>query len=579
MPVAPAPPPPPPSNGGQHRGGAVATMGATVIEHVLRRLQDIGVGAVFGVPGDYSFGINDAAVDAAGLRWVGCSNELNAAYAADGYARVKGVGVVVTTFGVGELSALNGIAGAYAEHVPVVHLVGTPSTATRAARAVVHHTLGDGNFGLFQAMTAPVVAAASLLTPENAAAETERLLHAATYHRRPVYMAIPTDVATAPVLGAAPPPLPPPPSNADALHAATDAVVRALDAAATAVVLPGVLVARAGLAGTLEAFVTRAGLPHAAMFRDKAVLDEALPGYVGIYSGGLRDPDMRAFVEGSDAILCVGALMTDWSTGAFTADLDAAKTIHIEHHAVTVGGKTYASVQMGDVLRALADRPWPAGRWRRGSRPEAAPVVGHGGEAITKDALYPRWARFLRAGDVVVTDTGTSSMGLAFHLLPPRATYHNQSLYGSIGWATPAALGAAVATAATAADESRVVLVTGEGSLQLTVQALGQFARYGLRPVVFVLNNSGYLIERLLCADPEKEYNDVARWDYLGVAAAVGCSDWLRRSVKTCGEFDAALDAASTATTGVLIEVVTDKYVSSDFPRLLHEHQAEMASK
>jgi hypothetical protein len=103
----------------------------TVIDYVLSRLRQIGVADIFGVPGDFSFPINDAICLSEEMRWIGCSNELNAAYAADGYARVRGVGAVCTTYGVGELSAINGIAGSYAEHLPVFHLVGMPNQAPR----------------------------------------------------------------------------------------------------------------------------------------------------------------------------------------------------------------------------------------------------------------------------------------------------------------------------------------------------------------------------------------------------------------------------------------------------------------
>lgn len=132
----------------------------TVIEHVLARLKAIGISKVFGVAGDYAFSVDDAVVNSTDLEWVGCCNELNAAYAADGYARVRGIAAVCTTYGVGELSAINGIAGAYAEHVPVFHLVGMPNQPTQAARRLVHHTLGNGEFDLFRKMAEPVVCTA-----------------------------------------------------------------------------------------------------------------------------------------------------------------------------------------------------------------------------------------------------------------------------------------------------------------------------------------------------------------------------------------------------------------------------------
>jgi indolepyruvate decarboxylase len=151
-----------------------ASMKQSIIHYVLSRLSQLGITDVFGVPGDYAFPINDAISEDQHLRWSGSSNELNAAYAADGYARLKGVAAVNTAYGVGELSALNALAGAYAEHLPVFHLVGMPNTTTQRARALVHHTLGNGEFELFYHLAAPVVCARAIITPENCAAETER---------------------------------------------------------------------------------------------------------------------------------------------------------------------------------------------------------------------------------------------------------------------------------------------------------------------------------------------------------------------------------------------------------------------
>src|SRR5882757_764209 len=163
----------------------------TVTEHVLGRLKTIGIDDIFGVPGDYAFSVHDAIVHDRHINWIGCCNELNAAYAA------------------GELSALNGIAGAYAEHLPVFHLVGMPTVAAQTSRALVHHTLGTGEFDVFRKMAEPVVCASAVMTPQNVACETERLIAAALYHRRPVYMAFPSDVANQPVVSSAQPVAPP----------------------------------------------------------------------------------------------------------------------------------------------------------------------------------------------------------------------------------------------------------------------------------------------------------------------------------------------------------------------------------
>jgi len=335
-------------------------MPQTIIQYVLSRLRQLGVTDVFGVPGDYAFPITDAICADKNMQFVGSCNEINAAYSADGYARIKGLAAVNTTSGPGELNALSGIAGAYAEHVPIFHLTAQPSRTLQRDRAIVHHTLGNGEFDLFYDMTAPAVCARTIVTPENCIAETERLIAAALYHRRPVYMAFPMDVPDQPVLGEGRP-YAEPQSNPASLESAVKAIVDAVTRAKTACVLPGYLVARAGLRREATAVIDASGLPFAAMFMDKATLDEAHPNYIGMYDGRLMEDDVRAFVEGADCVLGLGALWSDFNTGAFTARLNLSKTINVFHHSTRVGNAYFEDVEMKDVLTALAQRlPKPA---------------------------------------------------------------------------------------------------------------------------------------------------------------------------------------------------------------------------
>jgi indolepyruvate decarboxylase len=539
-------------------------MNQTVIEHVLSRLYDLGIRDIFGVPGDYAFPVNDAICNSPKLRWIGCCNELNAAYAADGYARIKGLGALCTTYGVGELSALNGIAGSYAEHLPIFHLVGTPNMATQTGHAAMHHTLGNGEYGLFQRMTEPVVCASAVMTPQNVAYETERLIAAALYHRRPVYMAFPADLANMPVVGNVPA-APAAGSDPALLAAAADAIIARLAAATTACVLPGVLVARAGLRTELQTLIETSGLPFATMFMDKTVLDEQQAAYIGMYDGALMSPAVREFVEGCDEVLAIGTLMSDFNTGAFTARLDPRRTITIGHHRTRIGEKIYPSVEMADLLPELSRRLSPRD-WPKMSASTLGAAVGAGEAHLDAAALYPRLEKFLRPGDIVIAETGTVSMGLGFARMPRETTFHNQTLWGSIGWATPAAFGAAVA-----APDRRIVLFTGEGSHQFTAQEISQFGRLGLKPAVFVLNNSGYLIERLLCKEPSIAYNDLAAWNYAALPSALGCTDWIARRVATCEELDITLHLATAASSGVYIEIRTDTYAASDLALKLHD--------
>jgi indolepyruvate decarboxylase len=536
-----------------------------VIQYVLSRLRQIGVADVFGVPGDFSFPINDAICLDPEMRWIGCCNELNAAYAADGYARVRGVGAVCTTYGVGELSALNGIAGSYAEHLPVFHLVGMPNQSTQEARALIHHTLGNGEYDFFYRMTEPVVCGRAIMTPQNVVFQTERLIAEALYRRRPAYFAFPADLATQPVLGARQAPIEMPHSDPASLAAATDAIVNALGEAKTACVLPGFLLHRARLQKEILAFIDSSNLPFATMFMDKTAIDEQHPNHIGMYEGALLNEHVRAFVESCDRVMAIGTILSDFNSGAFTARLDPEKFIRISHHRVHFGKKIIPNVEMRELLPALT-KALPKRDWPRISPAPPEEPTGSGNEPITAAALYPRWEKFLRPHDILMAETGTASMGMGFTRMPAGATFYNQTLWGSIGWATPAAFGAGIA-----APDRRVVLITGEGAHQFTVQELGSFARYGLKPVVFVLNNAGYLIERLLCKEPEIEYNDIAPWRYAELPRALGCEGWFTARVATCGELDAALEAAGASPAGAYVEVVTDPYAASPLALKLHE--------
>lgn len=540
-------------------------MSQTTVQYILSRLHQLGITDIFGVPGDFAFPINDAICEDKNLRFIGSCNELNAAYAADGYARIKGMAAINTTYGPGELSALCGIAGSYAENVPIFHITGQPTLATQRSRALVHHTLGNGEFDLFYQMTAPAVCARTIITAENCVSETERLIAATLYHRRPVYMAVPSDVANQRVIGATQP-LAEPQSDLDSLDSAVNAIEQAITKAKSACILPGVLLARLGLQALATAVVNASGLPFATMLMDKTVLDETHPNYIGMYSGALAEESVRAFVEGADCVLAIGALATDFNTGAYTAKLDRSKTINVMHHHTRVGNAIYENVEMKDVLTALLDR-LPKRTDIKGPVPsQFNEPQGKGSDKITAEALYPRWSRFLKADDILISETGTNALGLAFARMPKGATFHNQTLWGSIGWATPAAFGAALA-----APTRRVVLITGDGSHQLTAQEVSQFHRFGLKPIIFLLNNDGYLIERLLCKDGDIYYNDLAKWNYHQLPQALGCEGWFSARATTCGELDAAIAKAETCGTGAYVEVVTDKYVAPALAMKMHE--------
>lgn len=545
----------------------------TVIEYVLDRLHMLGINEVFGVAGDYAFPIEDAVCESKMLRWIGNCNELNAAYAADGYARIKGIAALSTTFGVGELSALNGLAGSYAEHLPVFHLVGMPASGVQKSHRLVHHTLGDGDFDVFYKMSQHLSCAHGILTPENCIDETERLIAAALKERRPVYMGFPSDYAVMPVMTKSQHekriPLK---SDDQSLKAAVNAILDKLSVSQKACIIPGILSARLGCSDNVQAIIDKTGLPYATMFMDKGIVSESNPTYMGIYNGKLMNAQVGEFVESCDCILGIGAVLTDFNSGSFTASISPEQRINILADHVKVGSAIYPNVVMKEVLEKL--QILVPSLQHKGIKAQGLgePRKEANGQ-ITAQYLYPRLEQMFKAQDIIVAETGTASMGLGFALLPKDAQFHNQTLWGSIGWATPAAFGAAIA-----APNTRVILVTGEGSHQLTAQEISQFARFGLKPIVLVLNNDGYLIERLLCKEPEAYYNDLPQWNYAQLPAALGCDDWFCQTVTTCDELDAAIKQAEITDSTAYIEIVMDRYAASDLAKKLGKSVASLYS-
>src|ERR1700689_5972535 len=171
----------------------------SVADYIVERLAAEGIRHCFGVAGDYLFPICDAVDSSAKVKWIGCANELNASYAADGYARIRGAAMLATTYGVGELSALNGVMGAKAERSLVFHVVGMPSYQNQRLSKIAHHTLGYGEFGNFAGLSAAAACCSALINPDNCAIEMERVIAEARRNNRPAYILVPSDYALTPV--------------------------------------------------------------------------------------------------------------------------------------------------------------------------------------------------------------------------------------------------------------------------------------------------------------------------------------------------------------------------------------------
>src|SRR5260370_14151871 len=164
------------------------TIFETIGNYLVRRLREAGIRHSFGVAGDFNLKFLEQLAETRGMHWVGCCNELNAAYAADGFARTYGLACLVTTYGVGELSALCGVAGAYAEHLPIVFVTGAPPLADIERNSLMHHTAGDGNFDNMMICARQFTAGQARTPTPTAASDIYRFIRTFVLQKHPRYL-------------------------------------------------------------------------------------------------------------------------------------------------------------------------------------------------------------------------------------------------------------------------------------------------------------------------------------------------------------------------------------------------------
>ncbi|EHS5154834.1 alpha-keto acid decarboxylase family protein [Salmonella enterica subsp. enterica serovar Newport] len=489
----------------------------TVADYLLDRLAGCGIGHLFGVPGDYNLQFLDHVIDHPTLRWVGCANELNAAYAADGYARMSGAGALLTTFGVGELSAINGIAGSYAEYVPVLHIVGAPCSAAQQRGELMHHTLGDGDFRHFYRMSQAISAASAILDEQNACFEIDRVLGEMLAARRPGYIMLPADVAKKTAI---------PPTQALALpvHEAQSGVETAfryharqcLMNSRRIALLADFLAGRFGLRPLLQRWMAETPIAHATLLMGKGLFDEQHPNFVGTYSAGASSKEVRQAIEDADRVICVGTRFVDTLTAGFTQQLPAERTLEIQPYASRIG-ETWFNLPMAQAVSTLRELCLECAFAPPPTRSAGQPVRIDKGE-LTQESFWQTLQQYLKPGDIILVDQGTAAFGAAVLSLPDGAEVVVQPLWGSIGYSLPAAFGAQ-----TACPDRRVILIIGDGAAQLTIQEMGSMLRDGQAPVILLLNNDGYTVERAIHGAAQR-YNDIASWNWTQIPPALNAA-------------------------------------------------------
>lgn len=519
-------------------------------EYLVKKLEELGINDFFGLPGDYNFNILYAIENNPNTNWYGCMNELNAGYAADGYARQRGFGAVVTTYGVGELSAMNALAGSMAENVPVIHIVGAPPSKCIEDKKRVHHNFADVKPYAFQDAFKSVVETTAFLNRDNAKIEIDRVLKVFIKERKPVYIAIPVDIATQEISDRevdyswT--------SDSDVLENVVNKIADKIRRSQKPVILGDALVKRFDSVIEFREFVENSGIPVTNFIMGTNLIDADYDKYLGTYFAKYDNPVAQKWLEEADCLIAVGEMYGDLNSFGFNLPYKITSHIAIYGTYTYVEGERFDNVKMSDVLDRLSEvvtkREFEIEQRQIGYKEVTAEKV-----PLTSEYIYPRLQEFLKENDIFVAETGIIPQGVSKMKFPHNVDLNSQLLWGSIGWATPATFGACVAN-----PNSRVILFTGDGSHQLTAMELGSMLRYGLKPVIIVLNNSGYTIERLLCENPDDAFNEIATMNYSKFARIFDGDVWSTR-VTTADDFDKALKVTQIMNKLCYIEVCTDK--------------------
>lgn len=540
-------------------------MMCTLGECLIQTLREQGVEHTFGLPGDFVIGLYDIFERDGRIRPVVMAHEPGAGFAADAYARCRGLGVALVTYCVGGLNCVNAVAGAYAEKSPVLVISGGPGVSERKTNALLHHRVKT--FETQRNVYAEVCCRATILhNPADAPRVIGETIAAVRRLNRPGYIEIPRDLYKAET-SAVTVPARPLPVDLEALCESCGEALEMLNKASDPVIVVGIEVHRLRLADKVRQLARRIGVPLVSTLESKSVLAERE--VLGVYAGALSSgPEVRQRVEESDCVLMLGAFMTEFDMGVYTAHLDPRRTISVSTEQCQISYHTYPQVPLGAFLdgllacQGLRNRPAPAMAGTNGSAGRPALRMG---DRITMKALYQLIDERLRDEHVVVSDVGDCLFAAIGLHVPAEAGLIAPANYTSMGFGVPGAVGAELALG------KRPIVLTGDGAFQMTGTEFSTAVRYGLSPIVIVLDNGSYVTLNNII---KGSFNQIGRWDYVKLADSMCPGRGFR--VQTVGDFVQAFEAAEASRAPALLDVILDP---SDQSEVLSRFTAELAKR
>ncbi len=545
---------------------ASMTVGSFLFDYLYQQ----GVGHAFGIPGDFALPtfrwLNQSPIELITL-----THEPSVGFAADGYARVRGLGVACVTYCVGGLNMVNAVACAYAEKSPLIIISGGPSPNDRVADPLLHHKVRtfDTQRRIYEEITC---ATAVLNDPATAAEDIMRVISEVKQQCRPGYIEVPYDVVDMPISTPIIRNLIPPISDPDNLDAAIEDAVAFINAAKNPVMIADVELHRHGLTDLAIGIARKFNIPIAATLLSKSLISEQNPLYIGVYSGGFSDPITQQIVEDSDCVLMLGAFLTDMFLGLNTAQLKRKHSILATTEKTCVGLRRYETIQFKDFLEKLLYSNIK-------KRPNFInPITIQPPLLLTETEqkspiLIENFFRML--GDTmpddatIVCDTGDSLLGAISLKTTGKSNFISDAYYLSMGFAVPASVGVSAA-----APHSRVITIVGDGAFQMTGIELSTIAKEKMNPVVFILNNDGYGTQRHILDGP---FNEIHAWDYTKICELLHYGTAYR--VTTHEELSSCLKTVFDDEGMSLVEVVVPRNDCSRSLRRLGEELGKLRNK
>ncbi len=478
-------------------------------------LRDIGVKHVFGIPGDYILPLYKALEETDNIEYVVATHEPCAGFTADAYGRTAGLGVVLVTYGVGGFNVMNAVAGAFAEQSPLLVISGGSPTNKVAGQSVftaqAHHIVNaeTSQLNAFKNITQAAIRIESL----NEAAHKIRFsAEEAMKAQLPVYLEIPTNLMTAllpetvnSTMASA--------NNKTGIDQAINHFMNRIETADRPVIYAGIETSRYNLQENILAIASKRNIPIVSSILGKGAIDESHPNVLGVYAGVLSQSlELRQYVEESDLVIMIGVKVTDVNCGAFTANLKRDNLLIAKSNYI---GDSYqkftGNIHLPDFFERLSAS---LGQSANDSEMPIFEKADLSNSEFIIDRYFTIIEKYLNQSHVIVVDTGDSCYGSLFIKTKRDNGYVAPTFYNTMGFSVPAALGIQLAD-----PTSRPIVLVGDGAFQMTGTEFSNMIRMKLNPIVVLLNNNGFGMQRIFV---DGNFNDINTWDYGNITELMG---------------------------------------------------------